>query len=241
MKQRRSFDGLIRHRKKLIGPLSAIRVGKRGELITFVSWADDGAAELLWLCCLVQQYGFDRCLALTSALARVAQTRDMKDRARFLFFSRLASVDVPAIKEAFEKVSDPEIVATYWQLFHFFASISGIRKRRLTRAKEMACLPIVSGAVRPATDKENPLALKAMALLVKCEIESDHLVMDGRMLSKVNPYSLDDYPSTLESRMTAGFLRAFINGTMMPMEGEQVYPRLSLNLWPALTSLSECE
>jgi hypothetical protein len=173
MKQRRSFDGLIRHRKKLIGPLSAIRVGKRGELITFVSWADDGAAELLWLCCLVQQYGFDRCLALISALARVAQTRDMKDRARFLFFSRLASVDVAAIKETFENVSDPEIVATYWQLFHFFASISGIRKRRLTRAKEMACLPIVSGAVRPATDKENPLALKAMALLVKCEIESD--------------------------------------------------------------------
>jgi hypothetical protein len=241
MKQRRSFDGLIRHRKKLIGPLSAIRVGKRSAPITFVSWADDGAAELLWLCCLVQNYGFDRCLALISALAGVARSRDMKDRARFLFFSRLASVDVSGVEEAFEKVSDVEVVAAYWQLFHFFASISGIRKRRLGRAKKTACIPIVSSAVRPATDKENPLALKAMALLLKCEIESDHVVMDGRILSTVNPYSLDDYPSTLESRMSAGFLRAFINGTMMQVEGEQVYPRLSLKLWPALTSLSECK
>jgi hypothetical protein len=241
MKQRRSFDGLVRRRKKLIGPLSAIRFGKGTPPITFVSWADDGAAELLWLCCLVQKYGFDRCLALISALARVARTRDMKDRARFLFFSRLASVDINAVKEAFKEVADAEVVTVYWQLFHFFASVSGIRKRRLARTKELACMPIVSSAVRPAADKENPLALKAMALLLKCEIESDHLMMDGRILSTVNPHSLDDYPSTLESRMSAGFLRAFINGTMMPVDGEEVYPRLSLKLWPALTSLSECK
>jgi hypothetical protein len=241
MKQRRSFDGLIRHRKKLIGPLSAIRVGKGGAPITFVSWADDGAAELLWLGCLVQKYGFDRCLALISALAGVARGREMRDRARFLFFSRLALVDVGAVQDAFKKVSDVEVVVAYWQLFNFFTSISGMRKRRLARAKVMACLPIVSAAVRPATDKENPLALKIMALVLKCEIESDHLVMDGGMLSTLNPYCLDDYPSTLQSRMSAGLLRAFVNGTMMSVDDEPVYPRFSLKLWPALTSLSECK
>ena len=125
MNTTKSFHGLRRYRKWLLGPFSTIQVqGKSSIPFVPVSWADDGSAELLWVSCLIQRFGFERCLPLISAIAETARTRKSeKDRGYVLFFSNMGRFDQDDIKDVQQRVSDTELFAAYQRLFLFFQGI----------------------------------------------------------------------------------------------------------------------
>lgn len=236
MKRTKSFDGLRQHRKRLLTPLSAIRVGKNRVPFTSVSWADDGAAELLWLCCLIHRYGLERCIPLVAAIAEIATHREMKARHCFLFLSQLATISSKELDDVVKNLADAEVATSFRKVFAFFAAIFYKEDRR-TISVDAGIVDELRTIVRVATNKESRLALKAMALFLLCEVRSESLLMPPS--SAINPMSLDDYPHTAESKITAGLLRAYINGILGPGDYRTSKPFCE-KLWPTLVTMEGC-
>lgn len=239
-KVRKPFEGLRRYRKRLLAPFSAA-FAKHERKITNVSWTDDGAAELLWVCCLVQKFGFDRVLPVVSAIAALVREKPMEQRAATLFLSRMATLEKRDFQTIIFNLQDVDMARSVEHYLIFFLSVIGEERRvpRSSKADFADIVPDLRSVVRLATNKENAVALKAMALFLKCEIESDRLVVPASYLETIDPYSLDDYPNSLRSKMTAGLLRAHMNGMLMTPSERGGAPYCE-KLWPFLIALDDC-